>query len=171
MSAENRLPPSSTSDIKPGQARIASTGCPVLKNLRVFLSGLKLDTIASVVFVSSDLPSTTSAECRIPFEDVVREATERRVRIFTIRPNSAPLASDTSSGLEAIARFTGGHYFDLSGGAGPAFGEINRSTSGYYLLGFEPDSKERNGKFHSIAVTSADPAVEIRARSSFKIPK
>ena len=52
------------------------------------------------------------------------------------------------------------------------FARLALELSGYYLLGFEPESGDRDGKPHRIKVTvPGRSAVDIRARSQFSIDR
>jgi hypothetical protein len=73
--------------------------------------------------------------------------------------------------LEDLSSVTGGELFRLSADAEPVFDHVVRESSAYYLLGFGPDSSERNAKSHRIAVTVSRPGVTVRARPEFTIPK
>ena len=74
-------------------------------------------------------------------------------------------------GLQDLATVTGGELFQLSGSADSVFAHIVRQSSAYYLLGFQPESSERNGKSHRIQLKVTRPGVTIRARPEFTIPK
>ena len=48
-----------------------------------------------------------------------------------------------------------------------AFERLSAELSGYYLLGFEPEASDRDGRDHSISVSVNRPDVAIRARPQF----
>ena len=71
--------------------------------------------------------------------------------------------------LEDLAGVTGGVLFRLSGAGDTTFARIADEVSAYYLLGFEPGARERDGKRHKIELTTKRPGVLIRARPGFII--
>ena len=74
-----------------------------------------------------------------------------------------------AEGLYALSGMNGGHVFEVVASADPAFRRLARETSGYYLLGLEPEKRDRDGKPHDIEVKVARPGVEVRARRRFVV--
>jgi VWFA-related protein len=73
-------------------------------------------------------------------------------------------------GLDVLAGSTRGTVLPVVGSADNAFTRLALELSGYYLLGFEPESGDRDSKPHKIKVAvPGRPGVEIRARSQFSI--
>ncbi|HEY7499827.1 MAG TPA: VWA domain-containing protein [Vicinamibacterales bacterium] len=72
-------------------------------------------------------------------------------------------------GLEWIAGSTRGGFFQFASAADSAFNRLVQELSGYYLLSFEPDAGDRDGKPHKIKVTAPGRNVDIRARSEFTV--
>ena len=70
-------------------------------------------------------------------------------------------------GLITVARAGGGDMFRVIADPDFAFERLNAEISGYYLLGFEPEPSDRDGKDHGIQVTVNRPDVAIRARPQF----
>jgi tetratricopeptide (TPR) repeat protein len=71
-------------------------------------------------------------------------------------------------GLEWVAGSTRGAVFPIASGAEAAFKRLATELAGYYLLGFEPQAADRDGKPHKIKVSvPGRSGVEIRARSEF----
>jgi hypothetical protein len=57
------------------------------------------------------------------------------------------------AGLERFTGVAGGALIRVQSGSGdPAFGRVLRETSAYYLLGVEPEDRERDGRPHYISV-------------------
>jgi VWFA-related protein len=52
-----------------------------------------------------------------------------------------------------------------------AFGLIVRDTSTYYVIGYQPDNPNLDGKVRKIEVTTAIPGVKVRARKSYAATK
>ena len=73
-------------------------------------------------------------------------------------------------GLAVIAGSTRGAVFPVVASADNAFARLALELSGYYLLGFEPESGDRDGKAHRIKVgVPGRSGLDIRARSQFTI--
>jgi VWFA-related protein len=73
-------------------------------------------------------------------------------------------------GLNVIAGTTRGGVFQISGNADNALDRLALELSGYYLLSFEPESGDRDGKPHKIKVdVPGRSGTEIRARGEFSV--
>jgi len=73
-------------------------------------------------------------------------------------------------GLDVIAGSTRGTVFPILGNGDGAFERLSAELSGYYLLGFEPESGDRDGKPHKIKVAlQGRSGVTVRARNEFAI--
>ena len=73
-------------------------------------------------------------------------------------------------GLEVLAGSTRGAVIPVVASADNAFARLALELSGYYLLGFEPESGDRDGKPHKIKVgVTGRSGVDIRARNQFSI--
>ena len=73
-------------------------------------------------------------------------------------------------GLETLAGMSRGTVFRVATGAEYAFERIGRELSGYYLLGFEPEEGDRDGKGHGLKVQVARRNVSVRIRDRIVIP-
>ena len=158
-----------------------------VRGLQAFLTGLSaLDGTKSVIFIS---------EALVQSPDVVRDMQElgkaadlARVRMFVIQINHpsydvgrrlqpADESGDLElelSGLEDVAGVTGGEMFRPSGRMDAVMSTIDKATSAYYLLGFEPTDKERDGRYHKIQLTLTPQAgmrndVRLKSRNGFQI--
>jgi VWFA-related protein len=73
-------------------------------------------------------------------------------------------------GLGVIAGSTRGAVLPVVANADNAFGRLALELSGYYLLSFEPETVDRDGKSHRIKVSvPGRSGVEVRARTQFTI--
>lgn len=164
-----------------GRALIFNTRDTVLA-LSAFMSGLStLEGTKSIVFISEGLVETP--DNRSDFNDLGRVADASRVRMFVIQLNKpvydinvrkapADAAGDIQlelSGLQNIAGVTSGEIFRPSGRVDSAMEQIDRATSAYYLVGFEPTDKERDGKYHKIEISAVRKDVTMKSRSGFEI--
>jgi VWFA-related protein len=76
-----------------------------------------------------------------------------------------------ASGLEMLAGMSAGTLFTVVAGADAAFDRVARETSAAYVLGFEPEPADRDGKSHRIQVRVRVPNTIVRSRASFSVPK
>jgi VWFA-related protein len=73
-------------------------------------------------------------------------------------------------GLGIIAGSTRGAVLPVVGSADNAFARLALELSGYYLVSFEPESGDRDGKPHKIKVgVPGRSGIDVRARSQFSI--
>ena len=72
-------------------------------------------------------------------------------------------------GIQALVGLARGAAFEVIAGATGAFDRLSRELTGYYLLAFEPDASERDGKAHEINVKVKRRGIEIRARREFTV--
>jgi VWFA-related protein len=72
-------------------------------------------------------------------------------------------------GLDRIAQATRGDVFRVVSNSDFAFERLARELSGYYLLGFEPEDRDRGGRPHTIDVTVKRRGVTVRSRRQFSI--
>jgi VWFA-related protein len=84
-------------------------------------------------------------------------------------PTTTPEASSPPwLALNDLVQEAGGEVF--FGWPEQAFERIAREISGLYLLGFDPEPQDRDGKRHDINVTVARAGVSVRAQRSVHIP-
>jgi tetratricopeptide (TPR) repeat protein len=70
--------------------------------------------------------------------------------------------------LYRLASLSRGDVFRSAGSAGP-FDRIVREMSGFYLIGFEPEGRDRDGGDHVIEVSVRRPDATVRARRSLPL--
>jgi VWFA-related protein len=75
-----------------------------------------------------------------------------------------------ASGLQMLAGMSAGTLFTVSAGADAAFDRVARETSATYIIGFEPEPADRDGKSHRIQVRVRIPNSTVRSRASFVVP-
>jgi len=84
---------------------------------------------------------------------------------------SAELDQDLAArGLDMLVGRARGAYYSVLGRGEYAFDRLALEMTGYYLLGFEPEAEDRNGKAHAIGVKVNRPGVSVRARRQFVAP-
>lgn len=72
-------------------------------------------------------------------------------------------------GLEMLAGKARGTVLRVGGDADPVFKRLLLELSGYYLLSFEPEGTDRDGRSHAIEVAVARRDVTVRARREFRV--
>jgi VWFA-related protein len=170
-----------TEALEYGRSLVFNTRDTILA-VSAFMTGLSsLEGTKSIVFISEGLIDTP--ENRNDFNDLSRVADASRVRMFVIQLNKpiydvstrkapADAGGDIAlelSGLQDLAGVTNGEIFRPSGRVDSAMEQIDRATSAYYLVGFEPNDKERDGKYHKIELSLARKDLRIKSRSGFEI--
>jgi len=153
-----------------------------VRGLTSFLSGLSaLDGTKSLIFISERLIDVPAVQRDLV--ELGQAADLARVRTYVIqvarpmydigrRRAPADEAGDLGfemTGLENVAGITGGEMFRPSARLDSVMTKIDASTSAYYLIGFEPTAKERDGKYHKIQLTLNRPNVTLRSRAGFQI--
>jgi VWFA-related protein len=73
--------------------------------------------------------------------------------------------------LAALAADTGGRtFYDLNDFT-PAFEEVQKENSSYYLLGYTPSNTRSDGRFRHIRVEVDRPGLKVQARPGYFAPK
>ncbi len=73
-------------------------------------------------------------------------------------------------GVEALVGLTRGSLQTTYGRGEGAVDRLALELTGYYLIGFEPEGADRDGKAHAIEVKVRRPGVTVRARRQFVAP-
>jgi hypothetical protein len=79
---------------------------------------------------------------------------------------------DSQEGLSFLAQETGGLFIHDTNDISKGLGEVLADQSGYYLIGYTPDSAtfdEKTGrrKFHKLAIHVTRPGLHVRTRNGF----
>lgn len=72
-------------------------------------------------------------------------------------------------GLDKLTGEARGVVLPVAVNATSAFARLDLELSGYYLLSFEPDLVDRDGKAHDISVKVTRPGVTVRSRPQFAV--
>lgn len=72
-----------------------------------------------------------------------------------------------AEGLERLTDLAGGELYKVMVAADPAFVRIAEDTSAFWLLSFEPEPSDRDGKTHRIRVEVKRDGLHVRARPEF----
>ncbi len=73
--------------------------------------------------------------------------------------------------LATLATDTGGRTFYDLNDFGPAFREVQKENSSYYLLGYTPSNTRSDGRFRRTRVELSRPGVKVQARPGYFAPK
>ncbi len=161
-----------------------------LEAIRQVLSGLrKIDGPKTMLLVSEALVTggTTIGEFTDSaplLQEIQRECAAADVTMFALRLER-PLVDVTSrgapptavqdqqlreEGMRSLAAATRGTLFNVIGSPESTFARIARELSGHYLLGFEAQASDRDGRPHRIDVKTTRSGVQVRSRREFIFP-
>jgi VWFA-related protein len=73
--------------------------------------------------------------------------------------------------LAALSADTGGRTFYDLNDFSPAFAEVQKENSSYYLIGYSPLNLRDDGRFRHIRVEVARPGLKVQARPGYFAPK
>ena len=174
-----------TNTVREDAALIASYALERARNLmnglRTILVRLGLsETPKTMMLVSEGL--VVDNERRI-LEGFGRAAAAAHVTLYALKPE--PSETDASQsrlpalmsqdraareeGLQYVSGVGGGELFRILADPDFAFARVGAELSGYYLLGFEPEPSDRDGKSHQIAVKVRRDNVLVRSRREFGV--
>jgi len=73
--------------------------------------------------------------------------------------------------LASLSTDTGGKFFYDLNDFSPAFQEVQRDNSSYYLIGYSPTNQRSDGRFRHIRVVVSRPGLKLQARPGYFAPK
>jgi VWFA-related protein len=79
-------------------------------------------------------------------------------------------AQEASEGSEGLARDTGGFVIRNRNDLGDGLARISREARSYYLIGYTPTNRAKDGRFRRIGVKLAREDVVVRARRGYYAP-
>jgi VWFA-related protein len=151
-----------------------------LSNLREVLISLKqIDAPKTLIFVSQGFFTDRERDDTGRISEIAGLASAARTAIYSLRLDdsaadvSRSKASFTGTaaddaiaqryGLESLTMAARGALFNLTGTGAGVFDRISSELSGYYLLGVEPDARDRDGKPHPVRVDVSRAGSTVRA--------
>ena len=152
-----------------------------IAGLRALIDGLPASqTPKMLVFISEGLVIERESEQLSWLE---ARAAAAHVTVYSLHLESAefdasqrrPQARSSADravqeqGLAMMAQSTRGDLFRVVSNSDFAFQRLANELSGYYLLGFEAEGQDRNGRAHTINVTVRRSGVTIRSRRQFTV--
>ncbi len=123
----------------------------------------------------------TLEQLRVTFED----ARHAGVPVYPIDPRGVPdctavrgdctklpwdKINNQFNNMRTLAENTGGRAFVGRPDNVAAVRELIDDNSSYYLLGYDPQPFERDGKFHDVDVRTTRPGLRVRARAGYTAP-
>ena len=165
--------------VRAARAQIVMSGLRALATRMGDLNG----GLGGIVLMSegftTDVPR--GRERRLPdLQGLVRAASRFRVLLYAFDPGTIPptpsgAATDADplveslSGLQGLARQTGGDAVAAGQDLLPALQRVSRDLDSYYVLTFTSTSPT-DGRFHTLQITSSRRDAQVRARSGYWAP-
>jgi VWFA-related protein len=157
-----------------------------LHALRSVLNSLKMvEGPKTMILVAEGLGTEDARRTDVTeIRDIANAAASSGTSIYILQLDPSPIdasqqrivASEPEDrhvhrgGLDTLAGMSRGTVFRIATGAEYAFERIGRELSGYYLLGFEPEEGDRDGRGHGVKVDVARRNVSVRIRERIVIP-
>lgn len=116
------------------------------------VAAIAADVRASLDVLLLDVPTYEASQSQMP----TTASDDRQLR---------------EGGLMMLAGMARGTLHRVISSADAAFRRIEQALAGYYLLGVEPGTNDRNGKRHRIEVTLARRGLTVQARRAFLSPE
>jgi len=138
------------------------------------------ETPKTLVLVSEGM--VIEGERRV-VEGFGRAAAAAHVTLYSLKPETSDSTAGESrlavnpardrsfkeEGLQYVSSVGGGEMFRVIADPDFAFARVASELSGYYLLGFEPESGDRDGHAHGISVKVHRDGLSVRARQEFGV--
>jgi len=152
-----------------------------MNGLRAILDRLgSSETPKTLVLVSESLVVDNERRILTGFG---RAAAAAHVTLYSLKPEPSETSAaearmaanpmrDRSlreEGLEYVSEVGGGEMFRVIADPDFAFARVASELSGYYLLSFEPQAGDRDGKTHGISVKVHRDGVSVRSRQEFGV--
>ena len=140
----------------------------------------QLDGPKTMVLVSGGMPVPDSSS---HFSRVESALASAQVSLYTLyvehsqfgnarsRPTPTAASDDwlESDGIENVTAAAGGALVRVAGQIEAGFDRVATEMAGSYLLGIEVSATDRDGRTHSVRVTSNRPGLVVRARRQYVI--
>ncbi len=141
------------------------TGSTAPKTIVLITEGLVIERNVTDISWVSDLTSEAHVSMySIQIDGSFVDASQRSV--------TATHYDDHDLYVEGLDRLTGearGTVLPVAVNANAAFSRLDLELSGYYLLSFEPDLVDRDGRPHNISVQVSRQGTHVRSRQQFKV--
>jgi VWFA-related protein len=141
--------------------RLAWTSEP--KAVVIISEGLVVDRNMTVM--SWVGPKTAAA--RVSLYGIRMSAPQYDVELGRTSPTREADQTLLAEGMELLISLGRGSVYPVAVNAGAVFDRLALELSGYYLITFEPENADRDGRMHDIAVNVTRPGLTVRARRQF----
>ena len=143
--------------------RLASSPSP--KTLVFISEGLLIESGNSEI----SWVSPGAAAAHISMYGLQLDGPEMEASSRTTSPSRSADRDLLREGLDQVVGMTGGDVFRVVANADFAFQRLATELSGYYLLSFEPEPGDRDGRTHKIKIDVRRKDLLLRARREFTI--
>lgn len=138
---------------------------PAPKTVVLVSEGLVLERVTDVAWIGAAAAKAQATIHSLHLEAPTADASVVREPVAPGRDRALG-----REGLELVASVTRGNVFQVASAADNAFARLSLELSGYYLLSFEPEAADRDGKPHKIKVSLPGRSnIDIRSRSEFSV--
>jgi VWFA-related protein len=159
-----------------GDAAVADSDQTIDQLRRLLIALKSIDLPKTMVIVTEGFVMSDQEGALV---DLGSLAIESRTSIYAMKiddevfditqsgPPTAPFAdrAERAQGIELLTGAARGSLFNIAVSADAAFARIESELSGYYLLGVEAGSTDRDGRPHPIRVSVSRPGVTVRSRN------
>jgi VWFA-related protein len=135
------------------------------KTVVLLSEGLWTEDVAEMVEIAEAAAEAQVTVYSVLLDKPGQDAEFRRGHV----PTGAEEAAEQGT-LHDLSATTRGAVLPVTGTADAPFARLDREMSGYYLLGFEPEAGDRDGKNHEVAVEVSRPGATVRSRRLLNIP-
>jgi VWFA-related protein len=139
------------------------------KTVILISEGLALRPDASETNTVASL-AARAATARVRLDSVLLDADLVDAADARLSPAPAQDRAVREDGLRDLTNRSDGTLAKIVGTANAAFDRLADELSGYYLLAFEVQEGDRDGRSHAIGVTTVRRGDTIRSRSRFVVP-
>ena len=139
----------------------------VERNVRIY--SVDSRGLAQSSFASNGSMDASAPEDYSPPSVIRRSSSTNRggTLLSDMDHEASSVAFQNGSGMEQLARATGGVYFHDSNDILKQFRSALADGREYYLLAYVPKNRVHDGKFRSITVAVADKKLHVRAKSGY----
>jgi VWFA-related protein len=139
---------------------------PSQKTIIYFSEGLVVDReIGDVSWIAD-----AAARAQVVLYVIQLDTPAFDVTVSRLSPTATQDRILIEEGLGMLAGLTRGALMRVIGSAEPVFKRLSLELAGYYLLSFEPEPEDRDGRRHKISVSvPTREGVSVRARTEFVV--
>ena len=161
-----------------------STRCPGRKNVIHFSSGMSRTGQENQAQLRATIDAANQADVSLYTMDArgllalppggdASSSSPSGTAIYSGSAHASQVSSLQGSRetLASLSTDTGGKFFYDLNDFSPAFQEVQKDNSSYYLIGYSPSNKRSDGRFRHIRVEVSRPGLKVQARPGYFAPK